>query len=281
MLVDTVAEVVERGTSQLPVESPHPSRSLPRTSDHRGLPAPSRWFDDDAVKAYEAVRKHLEDQILAGELTVGSLLPAERELATEFGVSRAAVREALRMMAAQGLITSQVGAGPNSGTRITAQNGPALGKLLQLHVALSQFPIDDVVDARVMLERFSATMASINANPENLAKLGDLLGEMEAEHMELDQFNELDTRFHIVIAQLAENQFVTVLTTAVRQALAIPIRRASEEMTDYQGFRRDLNRQHRRVFEAIASRDPERAADLIEEHIRTAYTILPMGGSKC
>ncbi|MEA5055479.1 MAG: winged helix-turn-helix domain-containing protein, partial [Propionicimonas sp.] len=76
------------------------------------------------MKAYEAVRKHLEDQILAGELTVGSLLPAERELATEFGVSRAAVREALRMMAAQGLITSQVGAGPNSGTRITAQNGP-------------------------------------------------------------------------------------------------------------------------------------------------------------
>ena len=245
------------------------------------LPLSLRWFDDDAVKAYEAVRKHLEDQILAGELTVGSLLPAERELATEFGVSRAAVREALRMMAAQGLITSQVGAGPNSGTRITAQNGPALGKLLQLHVALSQFPIDDVVDARVMLKRFSATMASINANPENLAKLGDLLGEMRAEHKVLDQFNELDTRFHIVIAQLAENQFVTVLTTAVRQALAIPIRRASEEMTDYQGFRRDLDRQHRRVFGAIASRDPERAADLIEVHIRTAYTILPMGGSKC
>ncbi len=79
------------------------------------------------MKAYEAVRKHLEDQILAGELTVGSLLPDERELATEFGVSRAAVREALRMMAAQGLITSKVGAGPNSGTRITAQKGPALG----------------------------------------------------------------------------------------------------------------------------------------------------------
>ena len=181
------------------------------------------------MKAYEVVRKHLEHQILAGELTVGSLLPAERELAVEFGVSRSAVREALRMMAAQGLITSQVGAGPNSGTRITAQNGPALGELLQLHVALSQFPIDDVVDARVMLERFSATMASINANPEGLAKLGDLLGEMEAEQMELDQFNELDTRFHIAMAQLADNQFVTVLTTAVRQALAIPIRRASED----------------------------------------------------
>ncbi len=184
------------------------------------------------------------------------------------------------MMGAQGIITSRVGAGPTSGTRISAQNGPALGRLLQLHVALSEFPLDEVVEARVMLERFSSIMAAANADAGSLAHLGDLLAEMEAEHMELEQFNELDTRFHISIAQLAENQFVAVLTTAVRQALAIPIRTASDELDDYQAFRRELNRQHRRVFEAIASRDSARAADLIEEHIRTAYAILPMGDSQ-
>ncbi|NLA29201.1 MAG: FadR family transcriptional regulator [Propionibacterium sp.] len=232
------------------------------------------------MKAYEAVRQRIEEQILAGELPVGSLLPSERDLAADFGVSRAAVREALRMMGAQGIITSRVGAGPTSGTRISAQNGPALGRLLQLHVALSEFPLDEVVEARVMLERFSSIMAAANADAGSLADLGDLLAEMEAEHMELEHFNELDTRFHISIAQLAENQFVAVLTTAVRQALAIPIRTASDELDDYQAFRRELNRQHRRVFEAIASRDSARAADLIEEHIRTAYAILPMGDSQ-
>ncbi len=244
------------------------------------LPEACEWLDDDHVKAYEAVRQRIEEQILAGELPVGSLLPSERDLAADFGVSRAAVREALRMMGAQGIITSRVGAGPTSGTRISAQNGPALGRLLQLHVALSEFPLDEVVEARVMLERFSSIMAAANADAGSLAHLGDLLAEMEAEHMELEQFNELDTRFHISIAQLAENQFVAVLTTAVRQALAIPIRTASDELDDYQAFRRELNRQHRRVFEAIASRDSARAADLIEEHIRTAYAILPMGDSQ-
>ncbi|WP_341730005.1 FCD domain-containing protein [Brooklawnia sp.] len=232
------------------------------------------------MKAYEVVRQHIEERILAGELSVGSLLPSERDMAADFKVSRAAVREALRMMGAQGLITSRVGAGPNSGTRIAGQNGPALGRLLQLHVALSEFPIDDVVEVRVMLERLSATAASANATSNNLAKLGDILAEMESDHMELEQFNDLDTRFHVAIAELGENQFVTVLTTAVRQALASPIREASDELPDYQRFRRDLNRQHRRVFEAIANGDAARAADLIEEHIRTAYAILPMGGKK-
>lgn len=231
------------------------------------------------MKAYEVVRQQLEQQILTGELSVGSLLPAEREMATEFGVSRAAVREALRAMSAQGLITSHVGAGPNSGTRITAQNGPALGHLLQLHVALSQFPIDDVVEARIMLERYSAKLAADNATPEKLTGLDQLLTKMEAEFMELEEFNELDTQYHIAISQLADNQLITTLTTAVRQALALPIRKASQNLPDYQSFRRDLNKQHRRVFCAIAENDREGAAKLIEEHIRTAYAILPMGGS--
>ena len=48
------------------------------------------------------------------------------------------------------------------------------------------------------------------------------------------------------------------------------------KLTDYATFRADLIRQHRGVFEAVASREPARAADLIEEHIRYAYSILPM-----
>lgn len=232
------------------------------------------------MRAYEAVQQHIEQQILSGELTVGDALASERDLATQLGVSRSAVREALRTLQAQGLIVSQVGAGPQSGTRISDQHSPALGKLLQLHVALAQFPFDDVVEARIMLERHSATLAARNATPEDLARIGDLLAEMEGPHMELDEFNKRDTQYHVAVAELAHNQLVLVLTTAVRQALSYPIRRASQQMADWQSFRRDLMRQHRRVFEAIASQDPERAADLMEEHIRTAYTILPMGDSE-
>ena len=94
--------------------------------------------------------------------------------------------------------------------------------------------------------------------------------------MGIEQFNRLDTDYHVGIAELGGNQLVIVLTTAVRQALAVPIREASLRLADYPAFRRDLIRQHRRIFEAIASRNAARAADVIEEHIRYAYTILPM-----
>ena len=58
------------------------------------------------MQAYEIVRRHIEQQIIAGELTVGQALASERELASQLEVSRTAVREALRTLQAQGLITS-------------------------------------------------------------------------------------------------------------------------------------------------------------------------------
>lgn len=228
------------------------------------------------MKAYEVVRHHIEQQILNGALSVGALLAPERELATELGVSRTAVREALRTLEAQGLVSSQVGAGPQSGTRISDQPSDALGTLLEMHVALSQFGLGDVVDARIMLERQSSKVAATSHDEAGIANLGDLLAEMESA-TELDSFNELDTRFHIAIAELAGNALITVFTTGVRHALALKIRRASEQLADWQQFRRDLMRQHRRIFEAIVRGDSEGAAELMEEHIRTAYAILPMG----
>lgn len=228
------------------------------------------------MKAYEVVLAHIEQQILSGQLVVGSVLTPERDLALQLGVSRTAVREALRTLQAQGLITAQVGTGPTSGTRIAGEHSPALGKLLQMHVALAQFPIDDVVEARIMLERRNVELAAANASSEDLAGLGGLLDSMEDPQLPLDQFNQLDTAYHVGIAELGGNQLVIVLTTAVRRALAVPIRQASLKLPDHVAFRGDLVGQHRLIFEAIAGREPAQAADLIEEHIRHAYSILPM-----
>ena len=228
------------------------------------------------MKAYEIVLAGIEEKILAGELHVGSILPGERDLASHYGVSRTAVREALRTLATQGLIKSNVGAGPKSGTYITDRHGQAFGKLLQMHVALEQFNFDDVVEARVMLERHSVSLMARNATPKALAELEELLVKMEEIPLELDDFNELDTQYHVAISQLCNNPLITVLTSAVRQSLAKPIRQASTQMADWQEFRKGLLIQHREVFEAIKAGDEDRAADRIENHIRTAYAILPM-----
>lgn len=228
------------------------------------------------MKAYEQVLQSIENQILSGQLRVGSPLPAERDLAQDLGVSRAAVREALRCLDAQGLLSSKVGAGPDSGTYITAEHSQTLGKLLQMYVALELFAVDHVVEARVMLERHSVILAARHADSAAVAQIGELLEHMESPEMELDAFNKLDTAYHVLIAKLTNNHLITVFTTAIREALAVPIRQASLQMDDWQSFRRQLIDQHRAVYEAITRADEDQAADLIEDHIRTAYAILPM-----
>ena len=94
-----------------------------------------------------------------------------------------------------------------------------------MHVAMAKFPIDDVVEARVMIERWNVELAAANASSDELAELGGLLDSMEDPQLPLDEFNQLDTTYHVGIAELGGNQLVIVLTTAVRRALAVPIRR--------------------------------------------------------
>lgn len=227
------------------------------------------------MKAYQIVLNHIESQIINGDLSVGSALPAERDLAVQFGVSRTAVRQALQTLSARGLITSAVGAGPASGTRIAGHHDRALSKLLQMHVALSQFEVDEVVEARVMLERRSAALAARSATENDLNQINDILADMETPGIKMAEYNKLDTAFHVTIAEVSGNRLIAALTSAIRQSLAEPIRIASEEMTDWDSFRVNLMAQHRAVYNAIRARDAALAAALLDEHIRTAYAILP------
>src|SRR5471030_201952 len=84
------------------------------------------WAPVSRVRTYELVLQRIEAQIVSGALRAGQRLPPERELAELLGVSRPAVREALRVLEAQGVVRSQVGQGPGSGTTIERVPGDAL-----------------------------------------------------------------------------------------------------------------------------------------------------------
>ena len=222
-------------------------------------------------QAHQVVLAHVEKQLLAGELHNGDHLPPERDLAATLGVSRSAVREALRVLQAQGLVASQPG--PGRGTRLSDSQGDALGRLFSLHLALASTSISDLTETRIALERATAALAAHNAKPARLRAIERRLHAMEAT-FDLDAFNELDTEFHVEIARAADNKFIGNLTTAIRQALRAPIRTASLAMDDWQELRSDLVSQHRQIYETIRSGDAERAASVMEAHIRTAYAVL-------
>lgn len=232
------------------------------------------WQPVKKARAHELVIEAIEDRILSGALHVGDALPPERELATSLEVSRAGVREAVRVLEAQGVLRSQPGAGAAAGTFVAALPREALTRFLRLHVALSNFTIQDVTDARVILERASAASAARRLDPASRAAMVAALDRMDEPHASRDSFNEADTAFHLAIAEASGSSLSAALTAAIRSAMKVPILRAAERTEQWQSESTRLRAEHRAIFAAIDAHEVEHAADLAEAHIRRAASVL-------
>lgn len=237
-------------------------------------PAVDLWQPVKRARAHELVIEAIEDRILSGALHVGDALPPERELATNLEVSRAGVREAVRVLEAQGVLRSQPGAGAAAGTFVAALPRDALTRFLRLHVALSNFTIQDVTDARVVLERASAAAAARHLGPAPRAAMVSALDRMDEPHSSRDSFNEADTQFHLAIAEASGSALSATLTAAIRSAMKVPILRAAEHTEEWPAEAVRLRAEHRAIFAAIDGGDAARAADLAEAHIRRAASVL-------
>lgn len=220
------------------------------------------------------VLHHVENQIFNGHLRVGSVLPAERSMATDLGVSRTAVREAMRTLQAQGLIESAVGAGNTGGTWISGEHGWALTNLMRMHVALELFSPGDVLSTRVLLERHSVAAAIARGTASDFDGVATILEEMSNPETPLRRFNELDTEFHAAIAEIAGNQLIRALTVAVRESIARDVRGAASHDMDLPAFRKMVLDQHAGILAAIRRGDTECAQDLMSEHLNWRWSSL-------
>ena len=233
----------------------------------------NEWAPVSRVRTYELVLQRIETQIVSGVLRAGQRLPPERDLAELLGVSRPAVREALRVLEAQGVVRSQVGQGPGSGTTIDRVPRDALARLLRLHVALGSFALEDVVDTRVALERSIVVLACRNARPQDLARMRSALLAMDEPEVDRETFNQLDTDFHVAMAEAGGNRLMSDVTRAIRESVRIPILAAMTAMpeTGKRGWARardGLRADHHAIFNAVEAGHAEQAADLLEAHIR-------------
>lgn len=230
------------------------------------------WRPVERTRAYEEVIAQVEAQISAGALRVGDRLPAERDLASRLGVSRAAVREAMRALEAIGVVSA--GAGRDAGTVLSSMSSEALTQLLRLHILLANFPMDDVIEARIMLERWSATLAAKNATEDDRTSLSALVEGMEHPDVDEGRFNDLDTEFHVAIARAGRNQLVSDMTSAIRSSMRSSILESFYESPRWEQVRDELRHGHRAILEAILDGHPDTAADAVEDHIRHAFDAL-------
>ncbi|CAI1788055.1 L-lactate utilization operon repressor [Serratia quinivorans] len=153
----------------------------------------------------------LGQQILAGDYQAGSILPGEMELGEQFGVSRTAVREAVKMLAAKGMLLPR----PRIGTRVMPQSQWNFLDQDLLTWWMTKENFDQVMQhfliLRTSLEPQACSLAAANASNQQTARLAELMAEMRALHIQFDREHwiQVDTQFHQLIYEASGNPFLT------------------------------------------------------------------------
>lgn len=223
------------------------------------------------VRTHQEVLHKLQEAIFDGTLKPGDRLPGERQLSETLGVSRASVREALRILEALDVLSARTGSGRQSGSIIEAAPDDALPNLLALYVALNHFSMRDVIEVRQVIERWAASRTAEHATEGDLAEAERLLDAMDNEGLTREEFRELDTQFHIAIVGGAGNPLLSYLMRSLRTALERRMLEAFEAESDWPTLAKQLRQEHREVYRALADRDPEKADRCVTEHLTGFY----------
>src|SRR6478672_6683586 len=212
----------------------------------------------------EQVVAHVRGLIERGSLRPGDRLPAERDLALQIGVSRPTVRAGLRALAAMGVVQSRHG----SGTYIP-EGPPMLGsEPLSFLAALHGFTREEMYEARRILEVGAAGLAAERATPEQLASLAEEVASLFATMGDPQRFLVHDINFHRTLAAASGNPIVASIVEMV-SALYYERRRQTAVRASDRDLR-DAAEMHRRIYQAVRSRDAEAARQAMNEHLTQA-----------
>lgn len=195
----------------------------------------------------ERVLAGLRQDIIAGRLRPGDRL-VERELAERFGVSRVPVREAIRALVTEGFVHFET-------PRRTVVR------------RLTPTEVKELFELREALEVYAAALAAARATPEDLAEVEDLLGRAAeaTEAKDAEAVTDVNTRLHDRIVAMAGNSLLVKALEPVAGRLRW-LTRQNEEWER-------LLVEHRELYAAIASGDPERARAHALAHVRTNYAL--------
>ncbi|MFG3442291.1 FadR/GntR family transcriptional regulator [Nonomuraea sp. NPDC047897] len=228
------------------------------------------WQPVKKTRTFEDVLAQIEHRIGADGLTAGDRLPHERQLAEQLGVSRSSVREAMRVLETLGVVSSQVGRGPDAGAVLVSRPDSALTDLLRLHLGLAALEPREVIDTRLMIERWAAARAATN-RPDTSGLAAAVEGMDRARSPE--EFVEHDTAFHCALAEASGNRLLAAFMRSLRDSLG----RYAVEAVVRLGNTAGLQEDHRRILRAVRDGDPDDAVRAVTAHLGRAYPALLPG----
>jgi GntR family transcriptional regulator, transcriptional repressor for pyruvate dehydrogenase complex len=212
-------------------------------------------------RLYEQIVRQIEDSILKGDLKEGEQLPAERDLALQFGVSRTAVREAVKTLREKGLVEAY----PGRGTFIT--NGPSHSFKHTLDRMMRGGPSEgtaNLTEVREILEPEIAALAAQRADEEMVSAMREAIAVMDKSRGDAEAFIEGDLDFHLALAEAAANPLILWLIDSI-----VGLLREQRLRTYFvQGGPERGQYHHKRILEAIEHRDPQGAREAMRAHLR-------------
>jgi GntR family transcriptional repressor for pyruvate dehydrogenase complex len=214
----------------------------------------------------ERVVDQLTRAIVAGNLSPGDALPSEGEIAARFGVSKPIAREALRDLAAVGVVHVQQG----KTSRVRAIDAEPLRRFYRLAVGTDRQGLRDAVELRRLIEPPVARLAARRRTRDDRTRLDDILRAMEAALGDAPSWIEADLAFHRHLGAMSGNRLVRfqveALEPVIRDMMVRFNARAARGPADW----RATFERHRRVADAIHASDGEAAAAGMHRHFEAA-----------
>src|SRR6202140_3685435 len=201
-------------------------------------------------RLYEQIVQQIEESIVKGDLKAGDQLPAERDLAQRFGVSRTAVREAVKALREKGLVEAYSG----RGTFITDGTSQAVRQSLDLMVKIGQPEGSQyLAELRAILEPEIAALAAARAEESDMATMREAVAVMDRAGRDPDAYIEADLDFHLSLAEAAANPLILSLIDSIVGLL----REQRMKIFNVEGGPQRGQFHHKRILEAVERGAPE------------------------
>ena len=214
-----------------------------------------------ASRLYELIVQQIEESILRGALKPGDQLPAERELAQRFGVSRTAVREAVKALGEKGLVESFSG----RGTFITDGTSHAIQKSIDLMAKINQPEgLAHLAEVRAILEPEIAALAAGRIEEQHLVTMREAYEVMERASHDPDAYIEADLDFHLSLAEAASNPIILSLIDSIVGLL----REQRMRIFKVEGGPQRGQFHHKQILDAVERRDSKAARKAMQAHLQ-------------
>lgn len=197
------------------------------------------------VALYQEVAERLRERIFSHELPPGSWVD-EQALADDYGISRTPLREALKVLASEGLVTLK----PRRGCYVTE---------------ISERDLDEIFNVMALLEGQCALLSARKATDADLARLREIHDTLEqaAAADDIDNFFDANQAFHLLLQQLADNRWLQQVIEDLRKVIKL-----SRHYSLFSEGRLEQSlAEHRDLLAALTARDAERAEQIMREHL--------------